>query len=78
MTFRHEIDETNTLRIWHSELEAPVLFQPHYPNGDDWTAEQAEEWAQIYLTSLEDPTAPLPGPSAEQPSVPRPETPPTE
>lgn len=75
MTFRHEVDSENTLRIWREGIEAPVLLQPHYPNGDAWTSEQAEEWAAIYITSIEDPTAPLPGPSAEHPSVPRPEVP---
>lgn len=73
MEFRYEIDETNTLRVWNDEQAAPFLLQPTYPNGDEWTVEQATAWAEVLITSLSDTTAPLPGGSAAEPTIPRPE-----
>lgn len=87
MEYRYEIDEKNTVRVWHDEQEAPFLLQPDYPNGDAWTLEQATAWAEAYMSYVTDETAPMPGPSAAEPTVPRPEpyipepvaeTPPTE
>lgn len=84
MQYRYEIDENNALRVWNDQQTEPILFQPDYPNGNAWTAEQAEAWAKIFIKSLTDETAPLAGPSAEEPTMPRPvveaveETTPTE
>jgi hypothetical protein len=72
MEYRYEIDENNAVRVWHDEQEAPFLYQPDYPNGDAWTAEQAEVWVETFITSLKDETAPLPGPSATELTSPRP------
>lgn len=71
--YRYEIDGKNAVRVFAEGSDVPFLFQPDYPNGDAWTKKQAKEWAEIYIASLTDPTAPLPGPSVAEPSVPRPE-----
>jgi hypothetical protein len=81
--YRYEIDSKNAVRIYSDEQEAPIIFQPDYPNGDAWTLEQATAWAEAYLAYVTDETAPLPGISAEEPTMPRPveaveETAPTE
>jgi hypothetical protein len=53
--------------------DVKFLYQPTWPNGDAWASvEEAESWAQQHLLSASDPTAELPGPSPELPTVPRP------
>jgi len=74
--FSYQLDEDNAIRIYHEEREGdePVIFQPHYPNGDAWpNAEAAAEWAQILIDSLDNPESEfIPGNSANQPVLPRP------
>jgi hypothetical protein len=72
MGYRYEIDEKNAVRVYAEGETLPFLYQPDYPNGDAWTAEQAEVWAETFLTSITDETAPLAGPSAEELTTPRP------
>lgn len=72
MDIRYEIDENNAVRIYSDEQEAPMIFQPDYPNGDAWTLEQATAWAEAYVAYATDETAPMPGPSAEESTTPRP------
>lgn len=53
---RYEIDDQNHVRVWVEEQEAPVLFQPHYPNGTAWeNREAAETWAAAYVAYVADP-----------------------
>lgn len=73
MDFKYEINAKNELQVWDSVNAEPFLHQPHYPNGDSWTKAQAKEWAEIFVTSLKDDTAPLAGPSADELTVTRPE-----
>lgn len=70
---RFEIDENNAIKMFMDGDDVPFLFQPHYPNGDAWTSEQATAWAEACIAYNEDPEAPMPGPSAEEPTTPRPE-----
>lgn len=76
--YRYEIDEANAIRIWDeenpNEKNAPFLYQPNYPNGDEWgSAEAATAWAELFISSAEDPTSELvPGDSAAEPTKPRP------
>lgn len=78
MTYRYEIDEKNAIRVWADGQDAPFLYQPDYPNGDAWTLEQATVWAETFITSLQDETAPLAGPSAEELFADRPTAEPVE
>lgn len=59
---RYEIDETNTVRVWHSNQEEPFILQPHWPAGDVFaTYEDAKLWADAKiaeLTDIESPQAP--------------------
>lgn len=74
VTFRYEVEEgTNTARIWVSSQEEPVVIQPHWPNNEAWTFEEATAWAEQSILAYTDPTAALPGPSREEPTVNRPD-----
>ena len=57
---RYEIEETtNAVRIFADGREAPTIFQPNYPNGQPWeSAAAAATWAQLYIASIEDESAP--------------------
>lgn len=66
---RYEIEKTtNAVRIFVEGREAPTIFQPNYPNGQPWaSAEDAENWAQLYIASVEDESAPY---APAEPGVP--------
>jgi len=76
--YRYEVDSENALRFWDdenpNENDAPFFFQPDYPNGEPWgTKKAAEDWAKLFIASLEDPESALvPGDSPAEPSKPRP------
>lgn len=58
--YYYEIDEGKTLRIWDTENpndnNAPFLLQPQWPDGTDWeSAEQVNEWAELFIYSMENP-----------------------
>jgi hypothetical protein len=60
MTYRYEIDETNAIRVWDSNMpnenDAPFLLQPNWPNGTSWASEaEASAWAELYIQNLENP-----------------------
>ncbi len=68
-----------TLTIYFTEdKEGGSLIQPHFPDGSPWENKaQAVAWAEAFLKALEDPEAPLPGDSPEEPLKPRPVAPET-
>jgi hypothetical protein len=77
MEIRCEINEFNEISLYYDENDYPTLFQPHWPNGDEWASrEEAQAWADLYIASAtieEAPYAPngrgeegLPKPTAEQ------------
>lgn len=75
---RYTVDEHNfTVEVFDddnpTETGAPFLRQPSYPNGDHWSKAEATAWAEAVLASFADDTAPLPGPSAAEPTVSRPD-----
>jgi len=51
--FTYTIDENNA--AWISQDNIELFYQPRYPNGTEWTYEQAEEWAILKIIFLEDP-----------------------
>ena len=77
MEIRCEINEFNEISLYYDENDYPTLFQPHWPNGDEWASrEEAQAWADLYIASAtieEAPYAPnargeagVPKPTAEQ------------
>lgn len=51
--FTYEINENNALTII-SDGNA-LFYQERYPDGTEWTYEQAEEWALLKIAFLQDP-----------------------
>jgi hypothetical protein len=60
MTLRYELDADNAVKVFYSDSDVASLFQPTWPNGDAWTdAAEATAWAELYLASINDETAPF-------------------
>jgi hypothetical protein len=73
MKFRYEIDENNAVLIYAEGNDVPVVFQPDYPDTTPWANKtDASNWAKAWITAITDPTAPLPGNSPSEPTIPRP------
>lgn len=73
MSNRIEILENNTVEIFNDQQEPPFLRQPHWPNGEAWaSAEQAREWAEMFVDSLENAEVPYApnGPGQERQAKP--------
>jgi len=77
MSHRIKVLENNTVEIFIEGQVAPTIRQPNWPNGEAWaSAEEAREWAEMYVESIEDENAPyspiepggerLPKPTAEE------------
>lgn len=60
MSNRHTVDPINfTVEIFNDVQEQPMLRQPTWPNGTAWeSAQSAEEWAQLFIESLNNESAP--------------------
>jgi hypothetical protein len=59
-TYRYSIDSDNAVRVFANDDEIPFLYQPTFPNGDHWiNAEEAENWALLYISSIEDYSMPF-------------------
>jgi hypothetical protein len=61
--YTYTVNNTNTVEVFVEGQEAPMLRQPHYPNQEAFdTKAEAEEWAQLFIASLEsreNPFAPI-------------------
>ena len=77
MTARYELDADNAVKVFYPDSDVASLYQPTWPNGDAWAdAAEAAAWAELYLASINDETAPFapgargetgrPKPTAEQ------------
>jgi hypothetical protein len=52
--YTYTVNDSNTVEVFVEGQEAPMLRQPHYPNKDAFeTKAEAEEWAQLFIASLE-------------------------
>jgi len=59
MAFSYNVSENNEVNIFAEGGDVPVIIQPNWPNGTAWASTQeAETWAQLCITAMEDPTAP--------------------
>lgn len=74
MSNRYEIEEeTNAIRVYYDGADVAGLFQPHWPNGTPWAnREEAEEWALLFIASIEDETAPFAPGGPGEPGTPKP------
>ena len=74
--YTFEVDENNAVKIFKEDQEAPVIFQPNWPDGVAWAnPEEAAEWAQTYISSIEDPEYGfIAGMNPEEPKLPKPVT----
>lgn len=77
MTIRYELDENNAVKVFFLDSDVASLYQPTWPSGDAWAdAAEATAWADLYLASINDESAPYapnvrgelgaPKPTAEQ------------
>lgn len=58
--YTYTVSDANTIEVFVEGQEAPILRQPHYPNQDPFdTKGEAEEWAQLFISSMEDEDAPF-------------------
>lgn len=58
--YTYTVNDANTVEVFAEGQEAPMLRQPHYPNQDAFdTKAEAEEWAQLFIASMEDEAAPF-------------------
>jgi hypothetical protein len=52
--YTYTVNDANTVEVFVEGQEPPMLRQPHYPNQDVFdTKAEAEEWAQLFIASLE-------------------------
>lgn len=57
--YTYTVNNENAVEVFVEGQEPPMLRQPHYPNGDAFdTKAEAEEWAQLFIASVEDENAP--------------------
>lgn len=71
-----ESEEGFILKIYSSDAAIPTdpaLIQKKYPNGDAWgSAKEAEDWAKMFILSIEDHSAPFPPRSRGGEPIPKP------
>lgn len=74
MANRYEIEEgTHAIRVYYDGADVAGLYQPHWPNGVEWSsAEEAGEWALLFIASMEDETAPYAPGGPGEPGTPKP------
>ena len=59
MTLRYELDADNAVKVFYPDSDVVSLYQPTWPNGDAWAdAAEATAWAELYLASINDVSAP--------------------
>lgn len=73
----YEISDDNAVKIFNEGQEAPMIFQPTWPDGTAWAdAEEASEWAETFIKSIEDPDYEFTiGDGPDQPKKPKPVAP---
>lgn len=73
MRYNYEINSDLEIRVWDTEnpneKNAPFIYQPHWPNGAEWTDKaEAQTWLDLFIESLENPESEyLPGNSPDEP-----------
>lgn len=76
--YTYEIVNENELYIYKEGQEIAFMYQPHWPDGSDWTAEEAENWAVAKINEMQDPDSEyVAGYNSDNPIIERPPLPPT-
>ncbi len=58
--YSYTVNDANTVEVFGEDKKVPFLRQPNYPNQDPFdTKAEAEEWAQLFITSMTDEAAPF-------------------
>lgn len=70
---RYEIEEnTNAVKIFNDD-NINVIYQKKYPGGESWADfADAENWARLYIASVEDESAPFAPTYPGDPGTPKP------
>lgn len=59
MSFTYTVDENKLIKIFSNTQQEPVIVQPNWPNGTQWTSiEEASNWAELCIASMENQQAP--------------------
>lgn len=59
--YSYQIDENNGISFFKEGSESAFQYFSNYPNGDLFeTAEEAAEWAELFIASITDENAPYP------------------
>lgn len=76
MNFTYQIESNPiSVKIYSDTQVEPVIFQPNWPNGTEWSSEsEASEWAELCIASIQDATAPYAPPGPNIPAEPKPTT----
>lgn len=60
MSLRYEIEEeTFAVKVFYPDSDVASLYQPNFPDQTPWeSSEEAAKWAELYIASIEDESAP--------------------
>lgn len=76
MANRYEVagpEEGFAVRVFYDGADVAGLYQPYYPNGTPWdSAEEAAEWAEMFIESIEVEDAPFAPGGRGEPRTPKP------
>jgi hypothetical protein len=61
MNVRYEIEDgTNAVKVFFDNSEVPSLYQRSWPDREPWAdGAEATAWAELYVASILDESAPL-------------------
>jgi hypothetical protein len=72
-TYRIDAANDNAVYIYREGIEEPMFYQPHWPDTTPWADEaEATAWAEAKIAEITIESAPMAGPSPDQPTVPKP------
>lgn len=54
MNITYTIDENNAVSIFDGINPEPFIYQPHYPDGSEFTTETAQAWAEEFIIEWTD------------------------
>lgn len=81
MNYKYELGPKHEISVWNLDNPTPEnvphFFQPNWPDGTPWADKaEAENWAKALIELFSNPDCEFePGPSPDQPLVPKPTRP---
>jgi hypothetical protein len=67
--YRYEVNENNEVLVYSDAQEEPIIHQPFWPNGESFTAEEADAWGAAKVAAFDDSVEYDAGSSREEPVV---------